>query len=80
MPDFSKVGSPLDVLDMMTAPAVDVTAPNLKEQAEASLTKLLRHGNNMFVGDQREIVVLAMASFACEVLAREIQIIFGKKP
>lgn len=54
----------------------DFNAPTLKIEAEAHL-RALRIINH-FSGDERDLVILAMCSFACAITVREIATLFAE--
>jgi len=56
------------------------TAESLKAEAETYLTKLLKQHNSILSGDARKLAVLAMGSFACEIVIREVNKIFEEEP
>jgi hypothetical protein len=56
----------------------EMKAEELKAQAEVFLTKLLKHKNDLFAGTSRELVVLAMCGFGCEVVEQELKRIFSE--
>ena len=54
------------------------TADSLKRDADDFLFKMLKDKNDLITGKFRELVILAMGSFACEIVLREVGELVGE--
>lgn len=57
----------------------EITGESLKAEAAQHLAEL-RIGSKHLSGEARELAILAMCSFACKVVAREVAQLFAKEP
>ncbi len=56
---------------------MELNSENLKLDAEKELEKLKL--NLVFQGKYKELLILAMCSFACTIVEREIELIFDEE-